>query len=679
MTRRPVHRMLAFAGAAALTLSLAACSSDDADGDDREPGGHRGQRRGGAATEFPAGSTMAELAEAGKITIGTKFDQPGFGLLNPARTSRRASTSRSPRSSPASWAFPRRTRSPGRRRSRTTASRSSRTATSTSSSRRTRSTTSARKSVDFAGPYYQAGQDLMVAIDNTLDIRARTTSPARRSAPSRARPPRRTSRETTRTPSSSLFDVYSKCVEALKNGQVDASPPTTSSCSASSRRTRSVRAGRQPVHRGALRHRPQEGRRRVPRRSSTTCSRTAFDDGAGPRPGRRPPGSSPRRPSRRRSTATDASARPAPMISAALTSERALPSSAAPARTRRRAGDAHMDAITENLDLYWAGFLTTVSLSLLAGLVAFSLGTLLAAFRVSPIPPLRGLGTFYVEVVRNTPLTVVWFFMVFATAADRHQRCRRSSCSACSRWASTPRRSSARRCDRASTRSSAGQAEAARAIGLTFTQTLGLVVLPQAFRTVVPPLGNVWIAMVKNSSIGAAFAITELTAVATQLVNLYPADVVADLRRCRLSATSSSPSRPACCSASSSDGWWCSVSQPTVLYDVLGPKGRRNVRIGTALGTRGRRRNRRRGTGAALAQRTARGRPLGGAGRPGERRAAAPWEAPGQHAARRGCRHGASRWSSAPSSPPDGSATTPWCGRRSASSSSSSAASRCSC
>jgi glutamate transport system permease protein len=73
----------------------------------------------------------------------------------------------------------------------------------------------------------------------------------------------------------------------------------------------------------------------------------------------------------------------------------------------------------------------------------------------------------------------------------------------------------------------AGQAEAARAIGLTFTQTLSLVVLPQAFRTVVPPLGNVWIAMVKNSSIGAAFAITELTAVATRLVNTYPADVIA--------------------------------------------------------------------------------------------------------------------------------------------------------
>jgi glutamate transport system permease protein len=183
-------------------------------------------------------------------------------------------------------------------------------------------------------------------------------------------------------------------------------------------------------------------------------------------------------------------------------------------------------AIVENLDLYWSGFLTTLALSFLAGLLAFTLGTLLAAFRVSPFPPLQALGAFYVETFRNTPLTVVWFFAVFAlpligitlpsffvagvvalglyTAAFVCEAVRSGINSV-----------------------AAGQAEAARAIGLTFTQTLRLVVLPQAFRTVVPPLGNVWIAMVKNSSIGAAFAITELTAVATRLVNTYPADVIA--------------------------------------------------------------------------------------------------------------------------------------------------------
>jgi glutamate transport system permease protein len=66
---------------------------------------------------------------------------------------------------------------------------------------------------------------------------------------------------------------------------------------------------------------------------------------------------------------------------------------------------------------------------------------------------------------------------------------------------------------------SSGQAEASRAIGLTFGQSLREVVLPQAFRTVVPPLGNVFIAMVKNSSIAAGFATSELSSLLPRLVN----------------------------------------------------------------------------------------------------------------------------------------------------------------
>lgn len=184
-----------------------------------------------------------------------------------------------------------------------------------------------------------------------------------------------------------------------------------------------------------------------------------------------------------------------------------------------------MQAILENRELFWSGFVTTLSLSVVAALLAFVLGTLLAAFRVSPFPPLQGLAVVYVEAVRNTPLTVVWFFMVFAlpllglglptffiagvlalglyTAAFVCEAVR-SGINAVS----------------------AGQAEAARAIGLTFTQTLRFVVLPQALRTVVPPLGNQWIALTKNSSIGAAFAITEITAVAQRLSNTNPAQVV---------------------------------------------------------------------------------------------------------------------------------------------------------
>lgn len=182
-----------------------------------------------------------------------------------------------------------------------------------------------------------------------------------------------------------------------------------------------------------------------------------------------------------------------------------------------------MDFVRENADLFFDAFLTTLGLSLLAGLLALVLGTLLAAMRVSPIPPLRGLATFYVETFRNTPLTVVFFFIIFGlpqidfvigffpgavlsvglyTAAFVCEAVR-SGVNAVS----------------------GGQAEAARALGLTFGQALREVVLPQAFRTVVPPLGNVLIAMVKNTSIAAGFSVSDLSSLLPRLVNADAGDL----------------------------------------------------------------------------------------------------------------------------------------------------------
>jgi glutamate transport system permease protein len=182
-----------------------------------------------------------------------------------------------------------------------------------------------------------------------------------------------------------------------------------------------------------------------------------------------------------------------------------------------------VDFVRENADLFLDAFLTTLGLSLLAGLLALVLGTLLAAMRVSPIPPLRGLATVYVETLRNTPLTVVFFFIIFGlpqidfvvgffpgavlsvglyTAAFVCEALR-SGVNAVS----------------------PGQAEAARALGLTFGQSLSAVVLPQAFRTVVPPLGNVLIAMVKNTSIAAGFSVSELSSLLPRLVNADAGDL----------------------------------------------------------------------------------------------------------------------------------------------------------
>ena len=176
-----------------------------------------------------------------------------------------------------------------------------------------------------------------------------------------------------------------------------------------------------------------------------------------------------------------------------------------------------MDAVFDNLDAYRQGFVTTLELSVLSSVLALLLGTVLAAMRVSPVPTLRAADSTYVEVVRNTPLTVVFFFAVFVlpqldillsffTFAVIAVTVYHAAffCEAVRSGINSV---------------GVGQAEAARSIGLTFTQTLRLVVLPQAFRTVVPPLINVVIALTKNTSIAAAFGVVELTAITTRLAN----------------------------------------------------------------------------------------------------------------------------------------------------------------
>jgi glutamate transport system permease protein len=138
--------------------------------------------------------------------------------------------------------------------------------------------------------------------------------------------------------------------------------------------------------------------------------------------------------------------------------------------------------------------------------------------RVSPVPPLRGLATFYVEVFRNTPLTVVFFFLAFGIVQIDLQFPSRflTAVAALSLY------TAAFVCEALRSGINSvppGQAEAARALGLTFGQSLRDIVLPQAFRTVVPPLGNVWIALAKNTSIAAGFAVTDLTAALQRLAN----------------------------------------------------------------------------------------------------------------------------------------------------------------
>ena len=186
-----------------------------------------------------------------------------------------------------------------------------------------------------------------------------------------------------------------------------------------------------------------------------------------------------------------------------------------------------MDAVLDNLDAYREGFVTTLELSALSSVLALVLGTLLAAMRVSPVPTLRAAGATYVELVRNTPLTVVFFFVVFVLPQlDILLPYFTFAVIALTVY------HAAFFCEAVRSGINAvgvGQAEAARSIGLTFGQSLRLVVLPQAFRTVIPPLINVVIALIKNSSIAAAFGVVELTATGIRLGNANGDAVIAVL------------------------------------------------------------------------------------------------------------------------------------------------------
>ncbi len=184
-----------------------------------------------------------------------------------------------------------------------------------------------------------------------------------------------------------------------------------------------------------------------------------------------------------------------------------------------------MDVIVDNASTYLDGFAVTLRLTAYSAVAALVLGLLMAALRVAPLRSLRAVAATYVEVLRNTPLTLVFFFMVlvapqfgiipplgFWTAV----LCLTLYTSA---FVSEALRSGINSVG-------VGQAEAARAIGLTFGQSLWLVILPQAVRTVIPPLINVIIALAKNTSVAAGFAVVELVATGRRLGQAIPGETV---------------------------------------------------------------------------------------------------------------------------------------------------------
>ncbi|CAM3553165.1 amino acid ABC transporter permease [Kibdelosporangium persicum] len=178
-----------------------------------------------------------------------------------------------------------------------------------------------------------------------------------------------------------------------------------------------------------------------------------------------------------------------------------------------------MNVLLENVDLFLNGFGNTIKLFLISGVLCLILGVILAMMRVSPVPVFRAFGTVYVTVVRNTPLTLVFFFFAFAfpllEIIDRNDYdffiaavialtlyTAAFVCEVVRSGINTV---------------AVGQIEASRALGLTFGQLLSSVVLPQATRSVVPPMVSTMVALLKNTTIAAGFSVAEAGAIRDSL------------------------------------------------------------------------------------------------------------------------------------------------------------------
>lgn len=179
-----------------------------------------------------------------------------------------------------------------------------------------------------------------------------------------------------------------------------------------------------------------------------------------------------------------------------------------------------------------SAFGMTLQLTLYSAVIALVLGTVLAIMRLSPVGVLRTAGAAYVTLVRNTPLTLIiilcslglWGVLQFELARPGSENYLATTnfrfavlglsayhaafvCEAIRSGVNTI---------------PLGQAEAARSIGLTFGQSLREVILPQAFRGAITPLGNTLIALLKNTTVVAVIGLAETAVLTSQVAEFRP-------------------------------------------------------------------------------------------------------------------------------------------------------------
>ncbi|MGW5382951.1 amino acid ABC transporter permease [Nocardia sp. NPDC003963] len=169
---------------------------------------------------------------------------------------------------------------------------------------------------------------------------------------------------------------------------------------------------------------------------------------------------------------------------------------------------------TQLLEAFWM----TIKLTLLSAVGSLVLGTVVAGMRVSPVPVARWVGTAYVTVFRNTPLTLILVFCSLGLYSTLGMNLASEGPTSLAdnnfRWAviGLSVYTAAFVCEslRAGINTvPMGQSEAGRSLGLGFLQNLRIIVLPQAFRSVIAPLGSVFIALTKNTTVASAISVAE--------------------------------------------------------------------------------------------------------------------------------------------------------------------------
>ena len=183
---------------------------------------------------------------------------------------------------------------------------------------------------------------------------------------------------------------------------------------------------------------------------------------------------------------------------------------------------------TQYRDQIFAAFWVTIKLTAYSGLGALILGTVLATMRLSPVPTLRWVGAGYVTIVRNTPLTLILLFCSFGlaqelgiTLADPRSPTSLDDSNFRLAVLGLAVYTAAFVCEsvRAGVNTiPVGQSEAARSLGLTFSQNLRIILLPQAFRSVIAPLGSVLIALTKNTTIASAIGVAEAALLMKEMI-----------------------------------------------------------------------------------------------------------------------------------------------------------------